>query len=124
MADISMLLIIFFLVTSRLMNEAHIKVSPPVAQHSKQFRAKEKSVIVDEQGVVYFNGIRTSPAEIRRQLAEAIPTGKTVPADDRTVTVKCDSKLAYEKLIEVLAPVAETGALVVVSTEAKAPEKK
>jgi biopolymer transport protein ExbD len=123
MADIAMLLVIFFLVTSRLMNEAGIKVKPPGAAHASAYKAEEKSIIIDENGETHFNGVPTPPDEIRRALSEVIPTDENVPVRDRLVTVKCDAKRPYDELVTVIAAVSDAGGEVVITTDYKETKK-
>jgi len=123
MADIAMLLVIFFLVTSRLMNEAGIKVKPPGAEHASVYKAKEKSIIIDENGETHFNGVPTAPQEIRRALLEVIPQGNA-PTEERMVTVKCDAGRPYDELVDVIAAVSEAGGEIVLTTEIKKETRK
>ena len=117
MADIAMLLVIFFLVTSRLMNEAGIKVKPPGAAHASAYKVNEKSIIIDENGEVHFNGVPTPPDEIRRALMGVLPAGGRAPLEERLVTVKCDSRRPYDELVSVIAAVSDAGGEIVLTTE-------
>ena len=124
MADIAMLLVIFFLVTSRLMKEAHIEARPPVAVHAEKYRTEEKSVIVDKDGGVFLNGEPSSPVEITNFLLDMIPQEGNVPKSDRIVTVKCHGKRPYGDLVDVIGGISEAGGQVVITTEQKREPKK
>lgn len=113
MGDIAFLLIIFFLVCSEVSKEkTNLKVMLPRSEHVEKL---EKSVAarvsVDEQGVIYLDGLEVEGGKdvewgVRALLANAVTD------EQRHVLFKCDAQIPKEMFEPVLQAIAEAGGIV------------
>ena len=109
--DIAFLLIIFFMVASVFMKEAHIKVqqadSPDVDKAKGQI-----SVVMDTEGDVWLEG-HSCPIEALESAMGAMLDDRS----DKIVLVKIDRDLKQEEFGKILAALAEAGADIVMLGE-------
>ena len=109
--DIAFLLIIFFMVASVFMKEAHIKVqqaaSPDVDKAKGQI-----SVVMDTEGQVWLEG-HSCPIEALESAVGAMLDDRA----DKSVMVKIDRDLPQKDFGTVLAALAEAGADIVMLGE-------
>ncbi len=109
--DIAFLLIIFFMVASVFMKEAHIKVTQAASPDVDKAKG-HVSVVMDTEGEVWLQG-HSCPLSSLESAVAAIIQDKS----DKSVTVKIDRDLAQEKFGQVLAALAEAGADIVMLGE-------
>ena len=97
MGDIAFLLIIFFILTSNFMKEAHIKMQYAMSSDVERLKESVISVSVDTEGEAWLQG---EPCEISalegalREMVEGRPK--------QTVMLKVDRGVAHERYGEVV----------------------
>lgn len=109
--DIAFLLIIFFMVASVFMKEAHIKVKEAASPDIDKAKG-QVSVVMDTEGELWLEGHSCPPNALESAVA-AIIQDQT----DKRVTVKIDRDLPQEEFGPVLAALAEAGADIVMLGE-------
>lgn len=103
MGDIAFLLIIFFMVCSRMAQQS-IDVESPMAPSLEELKEPRITVTLDADGIVYFQGAEESVANIEYRV-RALVEGKKNP-EDRLVTFRCDRtviRTVFEPVIESIA---------------------
>jgi len=93
MADIAFLLIIFFMLTTRFLQEAHVRLEQPESPDIAEMpESTPITVSVDEDGAVWLQG-QSIPAEA----VEADVSALLADRDDKTVMLKVDKHITQEK---------------------------
>src|SRR5210317_1837669 len=92
MGDIAFLLIIFFLVCSEVAKDkANLQVTLPLSEYVEKVQASVVArVAVDENGEIYFDGVRVDGPKDVEWGVRAVLTN-TVSDDQRHVQFKCDA---------------------------------
>lgn len=113
MGDIAFLLIIFFMLTSKFMQESHVHYQPAASPDVQAIADVPVSVIVDENGEIWLQGNPSSPAEIKAAVEELRGNDKKF-----TVMLKVHRDLSSAKYGEVIRKLAEAGVQVAFVGEA------
>lgn len=115
--DISLVLLIVFLVTSSIIVNQTLEVNLPRAASGSDAAPSTVGITVTRDGALYFNGDVTSPDELARQMkreAEKDPTVRAIISADRDVD--------YGVVVDVIDTVKRNGASAfALNVEAKAP---
>jgi biopolymer transport protein ExbD len=111
MGDIAFLLIIFFMVCSNFIKEAHIPLSPPKAADLVEINESPVSVSINPQGAIYLQGLEVQDAQTLEQGVSTLLADKVSEAD-RTVLFKCDESVQREVFEPVLEAIAQAGGLI------------
>jgi biopolymer transport protein ExbD len=116
MADISMLLIIFFLVTSQFMEDHGIRVEIPDAQQTADSaQSKYKQVDVDPRGTIIYRGRNVALPQLRDILAEQI---RLAQKDlDRVVLLLASKARPVAEVVAVADVIAGVGGTVVLVSQ-------
>ena len=104
MGDIAFLLIIFFMVCSRLAQEG-VRIDPPVSLDSVELENYPVIVAVDAAGAIYVHGLQVPDADSVEAVVRQALQGKTTEKQ-RTVLFRCDraaEKRIFEPVIEAIA---------------------
>ena len=112
MADIALLLIIFFMLTSTFLRDMGLEVELPVATTSKENAPSEVSVTVTADGRIFLNGKETALEGVPAQLADAFGD-----AEERVVTLRGDTDARYGLMVELMDMANRNEAYLVVATE-------
>lgn len=72
MGDIAFLLIIFFMLTSKFMQESHIKYEQAKSPDIKEIEDTNISVVVDENDVIWLQGEEVSSVEDLKSRVESL----------------------------------------------------
>lgn len=111
MGDIAFLLIIFFLVTSRLAQDKAI--DRPTSFDAAKLKETPISVLITADGMSYVNGRRMeSNKEVKTEVKDMLDRRNATNSLQRTVMFKCDKtvkKSVFEPIIEAIS---EAGGLV------------
>lgn len=105
MGDIAFLLIIFFLLTSNFIKEAHVQVTPPASPDVDTLEEHPVSVTMDEEGILWLQGRECPP-----DLLESSVSGLLENRKDKVVTVKIDKSLTQDRFGDVLLALSRAGA--------------
>jgi biopolymer transport protein ExbD len=105
MGDIAFLLIIFFMLTSNFIQEAHIRLTPASAMDVSALKTSPVTVSMDLDGEVWLQG-QVCPVEALEFEVSALLEGK----DNRLVVVKVDKDLPESKYGPVLMALSKAGA--------------
>lgn len=105
MGDIAFLLIIFFMLTTNFIKEAHVRLDPPVSQDIDRIEETLVSVSVDEDGVVWLQG-KECPIEVLQGGVEVLLENK----QERVVMLKVDRELPHRAYGPVLMALSRAGA--------------
>lgn len=114
MGDIAFLLIIFFLLTSKFMQESHIECELPTSQDMTTLEDETVSIMVDKNGKVWLQGeevagtdAKTQAESLKTQLEELRPQQKD--PEKFTVMFKVHKDLNAAQYNEVIKKMAEAG---------------
>jgi len=105
MGDIAFLLIIFFMLTSIFIKEAHVEVDPPAAPGIERVKESQVSVTMDKDGSLWLQG-QPCPVEI---LEEGV-TALLAERDDKLVMLKIDKDIRHETFGPVFMALSKAGA--------------
>lgn len=97
MADIAFLLIIFFMVTTNFMKEAHVALEEAAAPEVEPVKEASVSVAMDNEGQLWLQG-EPCNAEMLESAVAAILEGR----DDKLIMLKIDRRMPHEKYGPVL----------------------
>ena len=113
MGDIAFLLIIFFMLTSNFIKEAHVKIDPARSPDIDRLKESGISVSVDEDGETWLQGTPCSVGFLRRGV-EALLEDR----DEKVVMLKIDRNVPQDTFGEVFLELSKAGAeLALVGTE-------
>ncbi len=116
MGDIAFLLIIFFMLTSNMIQEAHVRVNPARAIELSEVKAGTVTVSMDEDGKLWLQGQPVVAAALEYEVA-ALLTGR----DDKLVVLKVDRDLPQSKYGSILMSLSKAGAKIGLVGEEKKP---
>jgi len=105
MGDIAFLLIIFFMLTSTFIHEAHLTVSLPESPDIERLGDGHLSVLMDQDGELWVQG---HPCRLP-DLAGILETELTSRPDD-LITLKIDRAVRQDQFAPVLVSLSGTGA--------------
>ncbi len=105
LVDVVFILLLFFMVTSRIMVSSSIEVALPSSATSDAATAEEIILLVTEKGELYLGDRNVSMQEIGRELRREI--GKF---PDRPVTIKADKTIPLSLLVKIIDEVRLAGA--------------
>jgi len=105
MGDIAFLLIIFFMVTSVFIREAHLEVTLPEAAEIERLRDAYVSVTMDRDGKLWLQGEPCGVQELLLRLDTELGTRA-----DKTVMLKIDKDVHQASFAPLLRILSETGA--------------
>jgi biopolymer transport protein ExbD len=115
MGDIAFLLIIFFIVTSTFMQEAHVKLKPAASRDIKSMKEATISVTMDEVGVLRLQGL-----ECRVETLDSAVTALLMDRTDKTVMLKVHKTLTEKQYGPVFMALSRAGAdIALVGTQIK-----
>lgn len=97
MNDIMFFLMLFFIITSTLLNPHVIKLNLPGANNSQSVHKKEVSLSVDKDLHYFVNNRQVSFNNLQSTLASEIKGDK-----DAFVILRCDSSITIQQLVNVL----------------------
>lgn len=97
MNDIMFFLMLFFIITSTLLNPHVIKVNLPGASHSQSVHKKEVSLSIDKDLHYFVNNTQVPFNELQPTLANEIKGN-----NDAFVILRCDSSITIQQLVKVL----------------------
>ena len=113
MGDIAFLLIIFFMLASNFMKQANVELDQPKAASLEQQEAAKHSVVMDKDGVIWYEGQQLSSAsevtDFLRPLAEA--------DHEMTVHVTIHNTIPHKEFMPLVAAVSESGAKMILTGE-------
>jgi biopolymer transport protein ExbD len=95
--DMVFILLIFFMVSTTFVKDMKIDVERPSASSSKKASPKAIRVHVEKNGSIYFEGLPVKTWMLQRHVRDALKS-----ASERPVLIVTDSRVAAEKLIEVV----------------------
>lgn len=110
--DIAFLLIIFFMVASVFMREAHIKSTPAAAPDIEKVEEGSVSVVLDTEGVIWVQGEKCAPDALEPAVSALLQDVK-----DKKVIVKIDKAQVQENFGVVLKALSGAGADIVLIGE-------
>jgi len=123
MGDIAFLLIIFFLVASRLAQDKAI--DRPTSLDAAKLQETRVSVQIDADGIAYVNGRRMeSEKEIKAEVKDMLDRRVATNALQRTVMFKCDKSVKKRIFEPVIEAIAEAGGLLAAVGEQGAPKEE
>lgn len=104
MGDIAFLLLIFFILCSNFIKESNIKYEPPKSGDVKSVKEGKVSVIIDNKGDVYLQGMKMPSTDIADALESLL--ARREGEDARLVVLRCDKgvdKSVFEPVIDAIA---------------------
>lgn len=118
--DVVFQLILFFMLTSSLVQQQGMEVVLPKAEGATEVEEEAVVVSVTEDGEVYFRKELVSLPELTERIKSrgAQTGGVSAPADNGAVIVKSDSGVRVERLVQVMDSIRQGGAQnVAIATE-------
>ncbi len=107
MGDIAFLLIIFFLLTSKFMQESHVECEIPASPDVQKIEDQPVSVMLDKDGALWLQGESITPEVLKS-------TVENLRGDNKNFTVmfKAHRELTAKQYTNVINKLAESGAKV------------
>ncbi len=105
MGDIAFLLIIFFMLTSIFLKEAHLEVAPARSPDIAELEESMVSVVLDKNGELWLQGIACHPSSLESAIGALIDN-----RDDKTVMLKIDRDRPYQEFGDIMLAISEAGA--------------
>jgi len=116
MGDIAFLLIIFFMLTSKFMQESHVTYKDPESPDVLSLDDTPFSVIVDEKGTIWLQGKEAPNADYLKEGLIRLVAGKHNPI----VMLKVDQNATSEQFIPVISALGEANVrIAMVGTKSK-----
>lgn len=103
--DIVFLLLIYFLLTSSFVEQEGISVSVPEMKTTGLYSEKIPVVVIDQTGQFYF----AKKAVSDQELSNFLRTYLALSAD-KSVAIKADKRVAYDRVVQALEIAKENGA--------------
>lgn len=119
MADVAFLLIIFFMLTSTMVQESGIELTLPQAKKTEQKKTREKSIVISKKGQYYLNGVPMSPEAIEQALTDLLKGAKDDEA--RSVTIKADKSIEWQTVVTAIDIVNRLDGILVLIMEEEGP---
>ena len=113
MGDIAFLLIIFFMLTSKFMQESHVKFEHAKSPDIQAIEDCPVSVILDENGGIWLQGQPCGSAEMMRLGVEALRGDKK----DQKVILKVHKSLTAKQYTPVILELSKAGVKIAFSGE-------
>lgn len=121
MGDIAFLLTIFFLVCSNFAKESGIRLQQPVSPDIDTVTETNISVLIDDQGRLYFQG-REIPVDALQDSIQALIGGESDP-EARKIMFKCDLDVDRSVFEPAIAAIVSAGGTVVAVGEQGDPRR-
>lgn len=102
MGDIAFLLLIFFVILARAVDDSHLQWKPATAVEVEATGGTRASVVIDADSRLFLNGRETKPDQLSKALEDLL--GATEPGK-RTVLLKVDREAKakyFEPAIEAI----------------------
>jgi biopolymer transport protein ExbD len=116
LTDIVFLLLIFFMLTSSVVNPNAINLMLPNSSKTKAVStAKPITVKIDKKKVIKFNDLIVDIPSLRGQLGQAVKRDGR-PADKITVIMDVDKEVDAQTLVSVVDVINEYGAKMILAT--------
>ncbi|MFQ6132325.1 MAG: ExbD/TolR family protein [Armatimonadota bacterium] len=112
MADIALLLIIFFMLTSTFATDTGLDVTLPKAETSQVLPRKEISVVVKRSGAIFVNKEPVEPGRLREVLKQELAKTSL-----QGVTIRGDEGVPYGTIVMVMDDAQQLGAAIVLAAE-------
>lgn len=112
MIDISLVLLIIFMVATTFVNVTGIELKLPKASTSKNAENKSVTVQLNMQKDVFLNGEKTTWDNLKAGI-----TAKLVGAKDRAVVINIDRGVEYGSAVKLMDIVNQCDAAIVLATE-------
>ena len=96
--DVSLVLLIVFMVMTPMLVNSKIKINLPKAASAEQDVSKEKpaEIQIDKDGGIFLNGLAVKVEELEGQLRQALPDPAT-----GGITIQADKDVPFQKFIAV-----------------------
>ena len=117
MGDIAFLLIIFFMLTSKFMQEANVKHQLPTSPEIDTIKPQQLSLIMDENGVLWIQGEEAEINSIPEIIAKQQEGMTDEDRKEFTVVFKVHNALIAQNYEPVIRKLAETGVKVAFAGE-------
>ena len=119
MGDIAFLLIIFFMLTSIFLQEAHLDAAPARSLDIEELSESMVSVVLDSSGNLWLQGVACPPDSLESAVAVLI-----AHREDKTVMLKVDRERPYREYGDIMMALSEAGAeIALIGTRGSAPEQ-
>lgn len=109
MSDLAFLLIIFFMVCAHFVEQSGTQVQLPLASSGEESDELPIKVTVTENGAFFVNEMSIPASELSRELGGRVRMAET--PTDKTVILKAERKLNYEKIRPVVNAVDRAGGM-------------
>ena len=110
MGDIAFLLIIFFMLVSNFMKTANVEMDEATSDDLEQQEAAQKSVTMDKNGVIWFEGQQVGASEVADLLKPFVENNH-----DLLVHVSIDRGLVHKDFNPLIQAVSESGAKLILT---------
>lgn len=97
LVDITLVLLIIFMVTATYIVRETIEVDLPRAAHGGETTGKTLAIVLTEQGDIYLDGAKLTEAQLRERVAEDVATDKEVRA-----VISADQKALHGQVVRII----------------------
>jgi biopolymer transport protein ExbD len=104
LVDITLVLLIIFMVTATFIKDPVIPVELPRAANAEEARVKTYALVLDKKGRLYLDGKMTDELTLRQKLLAAYRRNKDIQA-----IVAADGAVAHKRVVRVIDIVRSTG---------------
>ena len=120
--DIAFLLVIFFVLCSRLAKDPNVDMSPATTAVVNELEDYPIVVVIDRDGVLYFQGEPVAGAEQVEAGVRVLVEGRTTDRA-KTVLFRCDRNVVGTRVyVPVMEAIAKGGGKIAAAGEASKPE--
>jgi biopolymer transport protein ExbD len=97
LSDIMFFLMLFFLITSTLVNPSVIKLTLPNAKHHQTVRKTEVAVSITKEQRYFINNKEVQFKDLEYALVQAVQN-----LSDPTIVIRCDNTIPVQTLVDVM----------------------
>lgn len=97
LVDVTLVLLIIFMVTATFIVKETIEVELPRAASGGESVGTTVNLVLDHEGVLYLDGEAISFDQARRAVREALKTG-----EDAKAIISADKRISHGKVVEVI----------------------
>jgi biopolymer transport protein ExbD len=97
LSDIMFFLMLFFLITSTMVNPSVIKLTLPSAKHHQTVRKTEIAVSITKELRYFVNNKEVAYKDLELALVQSVQT-----LTDPTIVIRCDNTIPVQRLVDVM----------------------
>jgi biopolymer transport protein ExbD len=97
LVDISLVLLIIFMVTTAFISESGLDIKLPTAKATQPQARRDITIAMTKEGEIYLNGEKTNLDELQDQLSQQL-----AQTAEKVVILKADKRIAYGEVVKIM----------------------